>query len=67
MLLSVADEVTLQNLRQRLEDERIVYSAYHEPDFNDELTALAIAPSAVTQRLCANFPLALKEEEPVLS
>lgn len=62
VLLSVADEAALENLRSRVEAERIPYSSYREPDFGDELTALAIAPGLATQRLCANLPLALKEE-----
>jgi len=62
VLLSCEDEAALVDLRSRVEAERIAYSEYREPDFNDELTALAIAPSVATRRLCANLPLALREE-----
>lgn len=34
----------------------------YEPDLDDELTAIAIAPSPGTSRLLSHLPLALREE-----
>lgn len=35
----------------------------HEPDCNDELTAIAIEPSTEAKRLCSNLPLVGKGYE----
>lgn len=38
-------------------------AAFYEPDINNELTAIAIAPSKLAQKLTSGLPLALKEVE----
>lgn len=36
-------------------------SHWHEPDLDDQLTAIAIAPSRMTTRFCSQFPLMLHQ------
>ena len=43
--------------------ENIPTSVWSEPDLNDEVTAVALAPSAKSRILCANLPLAGKEKK----
>lgn len=61
ILLSVPDEATLLELTRRVEAAGIAHTAWREPDWDDTLTALAIAPSAETMRLTASLPLTLRE------
>lgn len=61
VILAAADEVELRSLFFRAQEAGLPCTAFHEPDMNDEMTAIAIAPSDLTRRLCANLPLALKE------
>lgn len=61
VLLAASDEEALRTLLQRATDQAIPVSEYYEPDLENSLTAIALAPSAETRRLCANLPLALRE------
>lgn len=61
ILLSVPDEATLLELAGRVQKEEIPFTTWREPDWDDTLTALAIAPSSATSRLLANLPLTLRE------
>ncbi len=46
----------------------ITHEVWREPDLNDEVTAIALEPSAASRRLCANLPLAgSRERERVLA
>lgn len=57
VLLAVADEAALIELRNRVEHQRLPYADFHEPDLDGALTALAITPGDTTSKLCANIPL----------
>lgn len=52
-LLALSAEATL--------GEDLEVTKVYEPDLGDEFTAIAIQPGEVAQRLCARFPLALKD------
>lgn len=71
VLLAVEDERALDDLLETAASMGIPYSNYYEPDFcdehgNPELTAIALAPTPSARRLCANFPLALKDLRKVI-
>ena len=61
IILSAADEQELKSYGKLAEDLNLPVSWFHEPDINNELTAIAIAPSPVTVELCSDLPLALRE------
>lgn len=61
IILSVEDETALRQLGKRAEQANLPVSWFTEPDIDDELTAVAIAPSPDTVELCAELPLALRE------
>lgn len=49
------------DLASRALRTNIGVSLFHEPDLNEELTAIALEPGDTARKLCSNFPLALKE------
>jgi hypothetical protein len=55
--VTVNDLQELTNLIELLELSELKYAAFTEPDLNDELTALCIEPSNLTQKLISNLPL----------
>lgn len=57
-LLSVASEAELDALAQAAERKRIPCSRFHEPDRNNELTAIALGERG--KSLVAKLPLTLK-------
>jgi hypothetical protein len=57
--LSVKNEHDLINLMHRASDKGVKVSAFREPDIGNEVTAIALEPSPISKKLCANLPLAL--------
>jgi hypothetical protein len=62
VLLSVADEDELADYASR---PGLTMSSWREPDLNDQLTAVALGPTASSARAVANLPLLLRD--PVMS
>lgn len=60
VLLSVKNEVELLSLVNKIDQKGIVYSKFYEPDFNNELTSIAIEPSEKSRKVTSNLPLLLK-------
>lgn len=60
-MVSAPDESHVRSIAQRAELYDLPVSVVVEPDLNDEVTAVAMAPGPIAKRLCANYPLALKE------
>ena len=56
VLLEVADEPALEALAVRARAAAVPISAFHEPDLDGALTAVALGPSA--RRLVRRLPLA---------
>ena len=56
-LLEVSSEPDLAKLAQRAERRGVPVARFHEPDLDNALTAIAIAPSG--KSLCRVLPLAL--------
>jgi hypothetical protein len=60
-LLSVSDEQTLINLIEQAAAHDIRFSIFREPDIDNQITAIALAPGPKSKKLCNRLPLALKD------
>jgi len=60
-LLAVKNEDELKFLIKILSESNIALSIFIEPDIQNQVTAIAIAPSIEAKKLCSSIPLALKE------
>lgn len=58
-LLSVSNEEALQFLITQAIDKEIKFSVFREPDIDNQITAIALEPSAKSKKLCAKLKLAL--------
>jgi hypothetical protein len=59
-LLSVSDEKELTNLIELATAHDIRFSIFREPDVDNEITAIALAPGPKAKKLCSRLPLALR-------
>ena len=59
VLLSASQE-RLQQTLLKAQQQGLPVCAFHEPDLNDQLTAIAIGPDG--GRLVRKFPLAMKDK-----
>jgi len=59
--LSVPDEEQLIDLVEKATSLGIECSIFREPDIDNQITAIAIAPGLKSKKLCSNLKLALKE------
>lgn len=57
VLLSVQNEKELIDLIEKCELNNLKYSTFQEPDLGNTVTAIAIEPSPITQKLVSNLPL----------
>lgn len=62
-LLSVANEEELNKLIEQAVANGISHSVFREPDIDNEITAIALAPGPLSKKLCSRLPLALKEHK----
>ncbi len=62
VLLSVRGEPELKDLILKVRDRDLKFTFFREPDIGDQITAIAIEPSPVTQKLVRNLPLLLKDK-----
>lgn len=58
--LSVSNEAELMQLIKKAEDSDIKFSVFREPDIDNQITAVAIAPGQKSKKLCSELKLALK-------
>ena len=65
--LSVDNEQQLLDLWLHAKASRIETSGFTEPDINNELTAVALAPHPETYAMTSSFDLALKEYDAVFA
>lgn len=61
IILSAENEQALKKLGEDAEALNLPVSWFTEPDIEDQLTAIAIAPSPATVELTSDLPLALRE------
>lgn len=62
VMLSVENETNLLKLIEKCEAKKLAYTVFQEPDLNNAITAIAIEPSEITQKLVSNLPLLLKNK-----
>jgi len=64
VVLAAANQEELLDLASRAWDAGLRYTVFTEPDLpeGDQITAIVIEPGEATSKLCANLPLALREE-----
>lgn len=63
VILSLKNEKQLELLIRRCEDLNLKFTIFREPDIDNEITALAIEPSLVTQKLVSKIPLLFKSKQ----
>ena len=61
VLLTCENEESLKNLLVKAQIKGIKCSAFTEPDFDNQLTAVTFEPCEDTCKLVSNLPLAFKE------
>ena len=59
--LSVANEQELEELIEKAISQNICLSVFREPDIDNQITAIALAPGVKSKKLCSNLKLALKD------
>lgn len=60
--LEVENENELKKLIRKCEKKQLFYTIFREPDIGNEITAIAIEPSPLTQKLVAHLPLLFKSK-----
>lgn len=61
VIVTVPDEMQLEDLSSRAHLTGLIQSRWHEPDRDNELTAVTLAPGRGARLLCANLPLLGRE------
>lgn len=61
-LLGVKDEDDLLKYIRKADQKGLNYTVFKEPDLENSITAVAIEPSPLTQKLVSNLPLLLKQK-----
>jgi len=57
--LSVSNEAELGRLIRKATDLGIRFSVFREPDINDQITAICLAPGPASKKLCRDLKLAM--------
>ncbi len=60
-LLAVKDEHELSLLIQQAQQANIPFSIFREPDIDNQITAIALAPGVKSKKLCSRIKLALSD------
>jgi len=61
VVVAVPDEAQLHKLDYAADCLGIRSTIVREPDYDNQYTALALEPGSFARKLCAEYPLALKE------
>ena len=61
VFLSTENEDSLKEFIEKAKQREIKHSIFVEPDMGDQITAVALEPTQMAQKLCSSLPLALKE------
>jgi len=62
-ILETDNENKLGELLFEAKQQNIPASSFIEPDYNNSLTAIALAPTMASKKLCSSLRLALKEKQ----
>jgi peptidyl-tRNA hydrolase len=60
IVVSVPSESDILEIEKKALTHNLKYSIWSEPDLDNEITAIALAPGSTAARLCSNLPLAGK-------
>lgn len=60
--LEVKTEQDLIDLVEKFEKNNLHYTVFREPDIGNQITAIAVEPSKITQKLVSNIPLLFKNK-----
>lgn len=60
--LELKNEKQLKLLIQKCEQYQLYYTVFREPDIGNQITAVAIEPSKITQKLVSKIPLLFKNK-----
>jgi hypothetical protein len=63
VLLELSNESQLKLLLMNCDRHNLAYTAFREPDLGNEITAVAIEPSEITQKLVSKIPLLFKSKK----
>lgn len=58
--LSVLNQDQLIELIEKIRKFDLKFSVFREPDIDNQITAIAIAPGNISKKICSNLKLALK-------
>lgn len=61
VLLELKNEKQLKLLVEKCEYLQLVHTVFREPDIDNQITAVAIEPSPLTQKLVSRIPLLFKK------
>ena len=67
VILAAKDEQDLLKVLERCRKACLHTSVFTEPDMDNQVTGIAIEPSEMTQKICSNLPLALKERKEIVA
>jgi peptidyl-tRNA hydrolase len=60
-LLEVPNETDLRILVEKADDKKLRCSVFHEPDRDNEMTAIALEPGIASKKLLSSLRLAFKD------
>ena len=60
--LELKNEKQLKLLIDKCEQYQLAYTVFREPDIGNQITAIAIEPSLITQKLVSKIPLLFKNK-----
>ena len=58
--VTVPSEFHLEKLIRKAQQRNIKYSAFKEPDIDNQITSVALEPCDETRKITSSFPLMLK-------
>jgi hypothetical protein len=61
-ILEIDNEPELVKLWEKSKQENIPSSCFVEPDYDNSLTAIALAPGPESKKLCSDLKLALRDK-----
>lgn len=59
VMLSTDNENKLRSLIENLISKNVMFSVFREPDLQNQITAIALEPGKISQKICNRIPLAL--------
>lgn len=61
-ILTARSEDEFSQILEKATSQNIKFSAFKEPDLDNQITAIALEPGIQSKKLCSQLPLALKNK-----